>query len=45
MVVKGDGELTFKALIDCFFENGDLSRIKGICYKEDNGVIINNPEA
>ncbi|KKN07307.1 hypothetical protein LCGC14_1068460 [marine sediment metagenome] len=45
VVVKGDGELTFKALVDCFIEKKNIHNVRGICFKDEEGTIINNPEA
>lgn len=31
-VVRGEGELTLPELLDCHFEQGDVSKVKGIAY-------------
>ena len=38
----GEGEETWKELLECFKNNGDLKNILGIVFKE-NGQIIHNP--
>lgn len=42
VTVQGQGEETFKELVDAFASNSELSNIKGICYKNANGEIIKN---
>lgn len=42
IVVRGQGERTFTELVKVLEENGDLSKILGISYKE-SGNIISNP--
>lgn len=39
--VRGEGELTVLELIDCLSNSGDLAKVKGITFKQDNDVIIN----
>lgn len=39
----GEGEETWKELLECFDNNGDLKNILGIIYKDGNGKIIYNP--
>ena len=41
-VVRGEGEETIVELVQCLEKNGDLSKIKGLSYK-DGGKIIHNP--
>ncbi|MAH03441.1 hypothetical protein CMI39_01500 [Candidatus Pacearchaeota archaeon] len=43
IVVRGEGEETFKELINNLEKNKSLKSVKGISFK-DNGKIINNPE-
>ncbi len=43
IVVIGEGEITFKALLDFYEYGGKLSTIKGIAYKFGNNTIINQP--
>lgn len=45
IVVKGDGELTFKDLVERVANYKEIYDIKGICFKDKNGNIVNNPEA
>lgn len=42
VTVQGQGEETFKEIVDAFASNSELSNIKGICYKNANGEIIKN---
>ncbi len=41
--VVGDGEETTVKLLDCLEENGDLSRIEGLIYREDGRIKSNPP--
>ncbi len=41
-VVRGEGELTFKELIDAIEKNGDFEGIRGLSFRK-NGKVINNP--
>ncbi len=43
VVVKGQGEITFKELLDRFKEKTPLAGLKGICYKLNN-TFIETPE-
>ena len=43
VVVKGQGEITFSELVDCFATNQSIENVKGIGYKR-NGNFIENPE-
>jgi anaerobic magnesium-protoporphyrin IX monomethyl ester cyclase len=42
-IIKGEGELTLKALTDAVFKNGNLEAIEGIIYKKDSEIITNKP--
>jgi radical SAM superfamily enzyme YgiQ (UPF0313 family) len=39
-VVIGEGEITFLELIDVLKRGGDISKVKGICYREGKKTII-----
>ena len=39
VVVCGEGDITIVELMDCLKEKGDLSRIRGICYKKCNSCM------
>ncbi len=41
-IVRGEGEITFKELVDAIDKNGDFKNIRGLSYKDD-GKVINNP--
>ena len=43
VVVKGQGEITFNELMDCFVSKKSIENIKGICYK-NQGTYVENPE-
>lgn len=44
VVVRGEGEVTFKELADFFlFRKGDIKRIKGIAYRIKDRVLVNAP--
>ena len=43
IVVKGQGEVSFEALLQRFLRKETLSGLPGVSYKE-NGIIKNNPE-
>lgn len=45
IVVKGEGEQTFKEITECVKKGGDLSRIAGIAYKEGQAVRETPPRA
>jgi len=40
-LILGEGEITFTELINTINSNGDLHNIKGLVFKENNKVIIN----
>jgi radical SAM superfamily enzyme YgiQ (UPF0313 family) len=42
-VVLGEGDKTFHELVEASFMNSDLSRIKGICYKEKDKIRFTGP--
>ena len=44
ILVRGEGEITFQELLDTLQKKGDLSVIKGLTYKNNNGEIISNPD-
>lgn len=44
VVVKGEGELVFKNLIDAIVNNQALKNVKGICFRDENGEIVNNSD-
>ncbi len=41
IVVKGQGEITFSELLERFENKQPLSNLKGICYKENDELMIN----
>jgi radical SAM superfamily enzyme YgiQ (UPF0313 family) len=43
ILVRGQGEVTFKDLVETLLNGGDLSEIKGITYKRNGKVFINPP--
>lgn len=43
VVVKGQGEITFAEIVDCFNHKKTLENVKGICYK-NNGEYTENQE-
>jgi anaerobic magnesium-protoporphyrin IX monomethyl ester cyclase len=43
VTVQGQGEQTFKELVDAFANATELDGIKGICYRDANGKIIKTP--
>lgn len=42
-IVRGEGEVTFYELVSAIKNNGNISAIKGLSYKQ-NGFVIKNPE-
>ena len=44
IVVIGEGERTIQDLAMCMLNQGDLSNVRGIAYKEEGKVIINQPQ-
>ena len=42
-VLSGEGEKSFPALLNCINKNGDFSLIKGLCYRENDKIIISEP--
>ena len=43
VTAQGQGEDTFKELVEVYAAKGDVSEVKGICYRNDEGEIIKNP--
>ena len=43
-VVKGEGELTLPDLINRLNKGDSLLECKGICWKDENGLVINNKQ-
>lgn len=43
IIVKGEGELTFVKLIKLIAENGSLADCKGICWRNSEGEVVDNP--
>lgn len=43
VVVIGEGELTFMELVECLENDRPLSKVKGIAWKEDGRILINEP--
>ena len=41
--VIGEGEITFGELIEAIRDKKDLSDVKGICFRKDKEIIINEP--
>jgi anaerobic magnesium-protoporphyrin IX monomethyl ester cyclase len=44
IVVKGQGERTFTELVHALESGSDIKDIIGICYKDKNGKVIENPD-
>jgi anaerobic magnesium-protoporphyrin IX monomethyl ester cyclase len=42
-IVRGEGEETMVVLLNAFFENGDLSKVKGIAYSKNGQVVATPP--
>jgi anaerobic magnesium-protoporphyrin IX monomethyl ester cyclase len=38
--IRGEGELSFKQLLDVLDANGELSAVPGLCYRTDSGLHI-----
>jgi radical SAM superfamily enzyme YgiQ (UPF0313 family) len=43
ITVQGQGEQTFKELVDALAHQMSVSEIRGICYRDENGKIIKTP--
>jgi anaerobic magnesium-protoporphyrin IX monomethyl ester cyclase len=43
ITVQGQGEDTFKEIVESIQNNTDLKDVKGICYKNEVGDVIKNP--
>lgn len=41
--VYGEGEITFCELLECLENSGDLSKVKSLIYRNDDGHICKNP--
>ena len=37
-LVRGEGELTLPELLDCHFAKGDVSKVRGIAFRDGNGA-------
>lgn len=42
-VLSGEGDESFPALLNCISANGDFSLIKGVCYRDNDNIIISEP--
>jgi hypothetical protein len=42
IVVRGEGEITFKALLDTLKNNGNLATIDGISYRDESKAVVRN---
>ncbi len=42
-VVSGEGEQPFAHLLNALYSKGDLSEIKGLCFRENKGLKISEP--
>jgi radical SAM superfamily enzyme YgiQ (UPF0313 family) len=42
-LVYGEGEATFPELVKALVEGRDLERIKGVCYRDEDQIAINEP--
>ena len=40
--INGEGEITFSELLRCLKRNGDLSKIEGLIYRDENNQICKN---
>ncbi len=43
VTVQGQGELTFKELVETISQRKPLNEIKGICYRNQEGLVVKNP--
>jgi len=43
VTAQGQGEDTFQELVEAYATTGDVSEVKGICYRNAEGEIIKNP--
>lgn len=41
--VLGEGELTFRELLECHRDGGDFSKVQGIAYRDADGQIVQTP--
>jgi len=44
IVVKGQGEISFKEVVEALAADAELKNIKGIAYKNSSGELVNNPD-
>ncbi|MBU0729864.1 MAG: B12-binding domain-containing radical SAM protein [Proteobacteria bacterium] len=44
-IIKGEGEITFPALLDCLNARGDLNKVNGLAFKEKQRIISTPPAA
>jgi radical SAM superfamily enzyme YgiQ (UPF0313 family) len=42
IIVKNEGEVTIKNLVEVIKKHGNLRQVKGIVYKDEKGLIVNN---
>lgn len=42
-VIMGEGEVTFREFLDCYYERGDLEQLDGICLRKDGEILVNPP--
>ncbi len=42
-VIRGEGEETFKELVESLLEGGDISKTKGIAYRDQGGIVATSP--
>ncbi len=45
IVVRGEGEITFKEIVGCIKRGGDLSKISGIVYREKEAICETPPRS
>jgi radical SAM superfamily enzyme YgiQ (UPF0313 family) len=41
-IIKGEGEITFKKLLDSLLKNSNLFEVEGLIYRSDNKIVENN---
>jgi radical SAM superfamily enzyme YgiQ (UPF0313 family) len=44
-IVRGEGELTFRELVDCLNRGADCGQIEGLSYRKADGFVHNNPRS
>jgi anaerobic magnesium-protoporphyrin IX monomethyl ester cyclase len=42
-IVRGEGEETMVELMNSVFSGGDVSKVKGIAYRKDGGIVVTPP--